>query len=228
VAPRRFVSYYRVSTARQGHSGLGLEAQQAAVRTYLDGGAWQLIASFTEVESGKNNERPQLAKAMAECRLRNATLVIAKLDRLSRNAAFLLNLKEAGVDFVCADMPDANKLTIGIMALIAQNEREAISKRTKEALAARKARGLSLGNPANLTPAAAALGSAVGNAVKTAKANRRAADLAPVVADIRGTGKTSCAAVAEELNARGFPTPRGGCWAPAQAFLLMKRIGAAA
>src|SRR3954451_13181762 len=133
VATGRFISYYRVSTARQGQSGLGLEAQKAAVRAYLDGGDWQLVGAFTEIESGKNNDRPQLAKALAECRLRNATLVIAKLDRLSRNAAFLLNLKDAGVDFVCADMPDANKLTIGIMALIAQNEREAISARTKAA-----------------------------------------------------------------------------------------------
>ena len=226
MAYGRFISYYRVSTDRQGASGLGLEAQERAVLDFLNGGPWELVGQFTEVESGKNNDRPQLAKAMAECRLRNATLVIAKLDRLSRNAAFLMNLQEAGVDFVCADMPDANKLTIGILALIAQNEREAISKRTKEALAARKARGLPLGNPANLTPEAAALGSAAGNAVRTAKANRRAADLAPVIADIRAAGKTSCAAIAGELNARGFPTPRGGRWAPAQAFLLLMRLGA--
>jgi len=152
--------------------------------------------------------------------------VIAKLDRLSRNAAFLLNLKDAGVDFVCADMPDANKLTIGIMALIAQNEHEALSARTKAALAARRARGLPLGNPVNLIPAAAALGSAAGNAAKAAKANKRAADLVPVIADIQAMGATSCAAIAAELNARGFPTPRGGSWAPAQAFLLLRRINA--
>lgn len=221
----RFISYYRVSTARQGQSGLGLEAQRAAVLGYLNGGDWRLVGEFTEVESGKNNDRPQLAKAMAECRLRNATLVIAKLDRLSRNAAFLLSLRDAGVAFVCADMPDANTLTIGILALIAQNEREALSARTKAALAARRARGHTLGNPANLTTSAAALGSRAGNLAKTAKAEKRTADLAPVIEDIQASGKRSRTAIAAELNSRGFPAPRGGEWAPAQVHRLLIRLG---
>jgi DNA invertase Pin-like site-specific DNA recombinase len=225
MAAGRFVSYYRVSTVRQGQSGLGLEAQRRAVLDFLNGGDWQLVAEFTEVESGKDNDRPQLLKALAECRLRNATLVIAKLDRLSRNAAFLMSLQDASVEFVCADMPDANKMTVGIMAIIAQHEREQISARTKAALAARKARGLPLGNPANLTAEAQAKGSAAGAAVKTAKANARAVDLAPVIADIVARGNTSTPAIARELNARGFAAPRGGEWQPAQVFRVQKRLG---
>ena len=224
MANARFVSYYRVSTDRQGRSGLGLEAQCRAVLDYLNGGVWQLVGEFTEVESGKNNDRPQLAKAMAECRLRNATLVIAKLDRLSRNAAFLLNLQEAGVDFLCADMPDANKMTVGIMAVIAQHEREQISRRTKDALAARLARGLPLGNPANLTAEAQAKGSPAGNAAKSARAAARAADLVPVIADIRTAGGRSLGSIAAELNRRGFPTARGGAWSAVQVQRVMARV----
>src|ERR671911_796243 len=142
MAQGKFVAYYRVSTERQGRSGLGLEAQRKAVEDYLNGGRWQLLAEFVEVESGKREDRPKLAEALALCRLHGATLVIAKLDRLSRDAHFLLGLQKAGVDFVAADMPDANKMTVGIMALVAQHEREMISERTKAALAAAKARGV--------------------------------------------------------------------------------------
>src|SRR5918995_5186744 len=124
MAQGSFVAYYRVSTDKQGRSGLGLEAQQAAVRDYLNGGNWKLLAEVTEVESGKRSDRPKLDDAMRLCRLHGATLVIAKLDRLSRDAHFLLGLQKAGVDFVAADMPDANKMTVGIMALVAQHERE--------------------------------------------------------------------------------------------------------
>ena len=114
MAKGRFCAYYRVSTARQGRSGLGLDGQRAAVISYLDGGRWTLVAEFTEVESGANNGRPELAKALAACRLKGATLVIAKLDRLSRDAHFLLGLEKAGVDFVAVDMPNANRMTVGI------------------------------------------------------------------------------------------------------------------
>jgi DNA invertase Pin-like site-specific DNA recombinase len=147
-AARRFVAYYRVSTDRQGRSGLGLEAQQKAITDYLNGGAWELVGEFIEVESGKRSDRPQLVLALEACRKRKARLVIAKLDRLSRSLAFIATLMEAGVEFVAADMPFANKLTIRILAAVAEHEREAISERTKTALAAAKARGTRLGTPA--------------------------------------------------------------------------------
>ena len=145
MAAGNFVSYLRVSTGRQGQSGLGIEAQRAAVTEYLNGGNWQVIKEFVEVESGSRNDRPELAKAMSLCRLRNATLVIAKIDRLSRDAHFLLGLQKSGVRFVAADMPEANEMVVGIMAVVAQAERKMISVRTKSALAAAKARGVKLG-----------------------------------------------------------------------------------
>src|SRR3982751_3830790 len=150
MAKGRYVSYLRVSTDRQGRSGLGLDAQRKAVEDFLYGGPWDLIAEFVEVESGKRDDRPKLAEALALCRLHNATLVIAKLDRLSRDAAFLLGLQKAGVRFVAADMPEANELVVCIMAVVAQAERKMISARTKAALIAAKARGVRLGKPSNL------------------------------------------------------------------------------
>jgi DNA invertase Pin-like site-specific DNA recombinase len=146
-AARRFVAYYRVSTDRQGRSGLGLEAQQKAVMDYLNGGAWELVGGFVEVESGNKADRPELARAVDACRKHKARLVIAKLDRLSRNLAFVATLMESGVEFVAVDNPHANKLTIHILAAVAEHEREAISERTKAALAAAKARGRRLGTP---------------------------------------------------------------------------------
>ncbi len=150
--PRRSVSYLRVSTDRQGRSGLGLEAQRAAVAAHLAGGAWTLLDEMVEVESGKAADRPQLARATALCRLTGATLCVAKLDRLSRDAHFLIGLHKADVDFVAVDMPNANRLTVGIMALLAQQEREAISARTRAALASAKARGTKLGGEAPRRP----------------------------------------------------------------------------
>jgi len=145
----KFVSYLRVSTKRQGESGLGLEAQRKAVSDFLNGGNWQLVEELVEVESGKHDHnRPALHKALEACKVYGATLVIAKLDRLSRDAHFLLGLQKAGVKFVAADMPEANEMVVGIMALVAQAERRMISERTKAALQAAKARGVKLGNPA--------------------------------------------------------------------------------
>src|SRR5712671_2581426 len=141
----KFVAYYRVSTARQGRSGLGLDAQRQAVADYLNGGTRSLLREFVEVESGKLNTRPELEQALHLCKVTGATLVIAKLDRLSRNAAFLLTLRDSGVQFVAADMPDANALTVGTLALTAQHDREAINRRTGEAPAAAKRRGIKLG-----------------------------------------------------------------------------------
>src|SRR5690348_8390870 len=130
----KIISYLRVSTAKQGRSGLGLEAQRESIERYARQRATTVLETFTEIESGKVNARPELDKAIHLAKLTGATLVIAKLDRLSRNAAFLLSLRDSGVRFVAADMPDANELTVGVMALVAQQEREAISLRTREAL----------------------------------------------------------------------------------------------
>jgi DNA invertase Pin-like site-specific DNA recombinase len=185
----RIVAYQRVSTIKQGHSGLGLEAQTTAVAAHAVRVGGTITASFVEVKSGKANDRPKLAQALHLAKVTGAKLLIAKLDRLSRNAAFLLTLRDSGVKFVAADMPDANDLTIGIMALVAQQERETISRRTKEALAAAKARGRRLGNP---NEAAALLRAGRGNRASrqaaNANADRFARDLAPVVAQLREEG----------------------------------------
>jgi DNA invertase Pin-like site-specific DNA recombinase len=213
MATGKFVSYLRVSTDRQGRSGLGLEAQRKAVTDYLDGGRWELLAEFVEVESGKRNDRPKLREALHRAKVTGATLVVAKLDRLSRNVAFLANLRESRVKFVCADMPDANNLTIGVLSEVAQYEREAISQRTKVALAAAKARGKKLGN---INGAAALRRAGKGNAAAVgaikASADRHAADVLPVIKDIRAAGTGSLKGIAAELNARGILTARGGQW----------------
>ncbi|MBU8543411.1 MULTISPECIES: recombinase family protein [Roseomonadaceae] len=225
----KFVSYLRVSTAQQGRSGLGEEAQRKAVADYLNGGQWKLVAEFREVESGKRDDRPQLAAALAACRLHGARLVIAKLDRLSRNAAFLLNLRDAGVKFVAADMPDANEMTIGIMAVVAEAERKMISVRTKGALAAYKARCAAgatlrpLGNPGNLSNRK--LGTDRANVEKTRKANARAVDLASSIQEAKDSGATSLRAIADKLNARGIPTSRGGSWSAVQVSRVLARLG---
>ena len=221
-----FVSYYRVSTQKQGASGLGLEAQRMAVTEHLSRTPGKLVAEITEVESGTRNDRPKLAEALAACRVHKAVLVIAKLDRLARNASFLLSLKDGGVEFVAVDMPNANRLTVGIMALVAEDEAERISARTKAALAAAKARGVKLGNPGNLSNRAT--GSVRGNAQKAASADRRARDLLPVITTIREAGTTSLRAIAAELNTRAITTPRGGEWSAVQVMRLLDRLAVAA
>ena len=202
---KQFVSYYRVSTQKQGASGLGLEAQKAAAETFAKSRG-PIIAEFVEVETGKRNDRPKLAEAMAQAKANGATLLIAKLDRLARNAGFIFALRDAGVDFVACDLPEANTLTIGIFAVMAQHEAEVISQRTKAALAARKARGLSLGNPANLTAEARAKGPEARKQIAhDNKANRQGAELAGLY---RQQGH-SLRTIATRLNSGGYST-RGG------------------
>src|SRR3954452_5743286 len=172
MAVGRFVAYYRVSTDRQGKSGLGLEAQREAVRSYLNGGNWALADAVTEVESGRRNDRTELDRALGLCRLYGATLVVANLDRLARKIAFIAKLMESGVNLVAVDFPQANRLTVHILSAVAEHEAAMISLRTKAALAAAKARGVKLGNPANLRNRVD--GSAKGNAAKAATADKRA------------------------------------------------------
>ena len=213
----KFVAYFRVSTDRQGKSGLGLEAQREAVMNYLNGGSWQLVGEFTEVESGKHSDRPQLAAALAACKKHRAKLVIAKLDRLSRNLAFIATLMEAGAEFIAVDNPHASKLTVHILAAVAQHEREMISQRTKDALAAAKARGTVLGNPY------LAAARAVAHTAQREAADAFAANVRPIIEQIRASGVQSLRGVARALTARGIKTARGGTWTPVQVSDILRR-----
>lgn len=219
-----FVAYYRVSTAKQGKSGLGLEAQMAAAVVFMSSKPQaKLLASFTEVESGKKDDRVQLHRAIEHCKLTGSTLLIAKLDRLSRDAYFLLGLQRSGVRFVCCDMPHADNFTVGIMAMVAQQEREAISKRTKEALAAAKARGVKLGCPNGAkhlqTPGAQR------RAVLALKrqAKERALKLKDTFNSFNGL---SAKEIAERLELNDYATPRGGKWQARTVRTMMARISA--
>lgn len=223
MASGKVVLYFRVSTARQGASGLGLDAQHKAVTDFLNGGDWRTVGEFTEVESGKRSDRPELARAVAACRVHGARLLIAKLDRLSRDAHFLLGLEKDGVDFVAADMPNANRLTVGIMAMVAEEERRMISARTKAALAAAKARGAVLGGDHGGRATDAARAKAA--AVRQGKADKLAADLASIIANIRAKGATSLRAIAAELNAQFVPATRGGDWTAVQVSRVLARAG---
>ena len=212
--PQKFIVYLRVSTAKQGRSGLGLEAQQQAVTDYLAGvpGA-KVVSTCKEIESGKNSERPKLLEALHMCKLTGSRLLIAKLDRLSREIAFITTLQTGKVKFVCADMSDANDLTIHVIAAIAQHERKMISERTTAALAAAKRRGKVLGNPNGARALRrAAKGNAAAMAAVQARADGFAKDVMPIVASIQDAGVTTLQGLLE-LNNRGIETPRGtGRW----------------
>ena len=209
----KYINYLRVSTDRQGKSGLGLEAQREAIDNFINGGKWALLREFVEIESGKKNDRPELKAALELCRKTGAKLVIAKLDRLARNVAFISNLMETNVDFVACDFPEANRLTIHILAAVAEHEREMISKRTKEALQAAKARGVTLGSPANLKPVDAERGRQLGVQERILKADLFAREQYPDIQKFREQG-LSLNAIAAKLNEDGVLTARGkiGSW----------------
>lgn len=213
MQPKNYIAYYRVSTNRQGQSGLGLEAQKAAVTQYLNGGDWEILEEFTEVESGKKNNRPKLQDALAACKRLQATLIIAKLDRLARNVHFISGLMEAGVEFVAVDNPTANKLMLHMLAAFAEHEREMISDRTRKALAAAKARGVQLGK----------------NGKKLARKNQAAADdfaesMRSIIEGIREEGFATLESICLELNERGVSTARGnGLWHVSSVHRLLRR-----
>ena len=194
----KYVSYLRVSTGKQARSGLGLEAQRTAVTTWLNGGRWKLVDEVVEIESGKSDKnRPALQRALDACRRYKARLIISRLDRLSRDPVFLLSLRDAGIDFVALDMPSANRMMVGIMAMVAEQEREALSQRTKDALAAKKAQGVKLG------------GLNAKGIKNRDEAKARAEALRPIFEELE---TLSARAIAAELNNRAIPTPNGGPW----------------
>src|ERR1700730_12450938 len=207
MANGKFISYLRVSTARQGASGLGLEAQREAVARYLNGGTWTLVQEVVEVESGKRNDRPAIVEALRLCRLHRATLIIAKLDRLARNVHFISSLMESGVEFVAVDFPQANRLTVHILAAVAEHEATMISARTKAALAAAKARGVKLGGQRGSLDRMGRMalkGNVPNAAVRSASAAKRNEDLLPVIANIKATGRTTTQQIADAPNERGI------------------------
>ncbi len=220
MATGKFIAYYRVSTQKQGQSGLGLEAQQQTVLNYLNGGQWDLVQELTEIETGKGadalDRRPQLRAAIDAARKTGATLIIAKLDRLARNVHFISGLLESGVDFVCADMPQANKVMLQMYSVMAEWERDQISARTKAALGAAKARGVVLGaaGAANLKPNIEA---------RQQAADEFAGKLKVTIEGMKAQGLSQRAMVAE-LNKTGTKTARGGKWSLIQLQRVMSRL----
>jgi DNA invertase Pin-like site-specific DNA recombinase len=212
---KRFIAYYRVSTQKQGRSGLGLEAQEKAVHEYLNGESSRIDESFVEMESGRKTKRPELVKALAAARNHNAVLIIAKLDRLARNVAFVSGLMETGVPFVAADRPDATPFEIHIFSAMAEEEARQASQRTKSALGAAKARGVKLGNP---NPEKAAI-------ARIKIADEFANSVYPIVEELRSSGLRSLRAIARGLEARGVLTPRGKAnWTGASVRNLLLRV----
>lgn len=215
----KYIAYYRVSTQKQGNSGLGLEAQRSDVYKFVERGG-SLLTEYQDIESGKNNDRPSLIKAIEECKKEGATLLIAKLDRLSRNASFILMLRDSKVDFVCCDMPDANSITIGIMAILAQDERERTSQRTKAALAELKRKGVKLGTPENLTEQARINSLQVRQEKAYNDENNRKAGA--LIVSMREQGK-SFYQITKDLNKLGFKTRKGKMFQQNQVQILFDR-----
>jgi DNA invertase Pin-like site-specific DNA recombinase len=211
--PTDFIAYYRVSTERQGRSGLGLDAQRDAVQRHLTSFGGALIGEYTEIETGKRNDRPELHAALAACRRRKSKLLIAKLDRLSRNVAFIAALMDSSVEFVACDNPHASRLTLHILAAVAEHEREMIAVRTKAALQAAKARGVRLGRNGadHLAPA------------NKAAAVERAGRLKPILSQLIAT-RMSLRQIAVELTVRGIAPLHGGVWHPQTVARMIHRV----
>jgi DNA invertase Pin-like site-specific DNA recombinase len=239
MATGKFISYLRVSTDKQGRSGLGLEAQRQVVDDFLNGGCWSLLKEYVEVESGKRADRPALIEALHHAKVTNSTLIIARLDRLSRDIEFIARMQKSGTRFVCADMPEATELTIHLFAAIAQHERKTTSERTRAALGSIKrtieerrsytsrTRGTTIERLGNPHGAAALRRAGKGNtsaieAVHEA-ADQHARDIMPVIADIRRAGIVSFKGIARELNNREIRTARGGAWHPSTVRNLLAR-----
>lgn len=221
MAHGRFVAYYRVSTGKQGKSGLGLEAQKTTVRDRLNGGDWSIVGDFTEVETGTNKRsRPELAKALAFCRVMGAKLIVANVSRLTRDPDFMGTLVAADVEVEFCDLPNTDgpvgKFMLRQMLSVAELEAGMIAERTRKALAAAKARGVKLGGDRGNLARDNAKGRELSVRVRQERAGRRAADLAPIVASIRAEGVTSLNGIAQALNARGIPTALGGRWSAVQ------------
>src|SRR6185312_3141302 len=231
MATGKFIAYLRVSTARQGASGLGLEAQREAIRRHLNGGDWTLLGEHVEIESGKRADRPALAKALTDCRLTGATLIIARLDRLSRNVAFLANLMDSGVDFVAVDNPTASRFTLHILAAVAEHEAVMISARTKAALAAAKARGVHLGGHRETlrdgSPNTYRADPTTARAVLQGRADTFAASVGPMVQSLRQEG-LSLRQIGARLTERGIRTARGGAWSADAVKAVLDRLPAVA
>ena len=222
----RAVAYYRVSTQRQGESGLGLDAQREAVRRFV--GAGEIVAQFEEVESGRRSDRPALDAALREFRLRKATLVIAKLDRLSRSVSFLSKLMDENVDFVAVDMPSANKLMFHVMAAVAEHERTLISERTKAALKAAKDRGVKLGGLRHDLSQFSQRGREKALRLRIEAADSRAIELGRVIAELNDQGVNSLMGIATALNDRHITAARGGVWSAGQVRRVIERAGGGA
>jgi DNA invertase Pin-like site-specific DNA recombinase len=215
---KKFIGYYRVSRDSQGIDGYGMTSQRDIVRRFIDGQNGVLEKDFSEVESGKfsDSQRPQLSAALDFAKKNKATLVIAKLDRLARNAEFLLSLQNSGADFVCCDCPNADKFTVGILALVAQRERELISERTRLGLAAAKSKGMKLGTP---NPQKAVAAMVMAN--KTAK-SEFTAKVYPIIKEIRSAGVNTLQGIADCLNRRGIPSRFGKTWHPSSVRTILQ------
>jgi len=205
---KKYIAYYRVSTKMQGESGLGLEAQERAVSSFLATNEGTLLSSFQDIESGSHNDRKGLQNALKQCKFTGATLLIARLDRLSRNAGFLLSLRDSEIDFIACDLPLANRFTVGIYSLLAEEEKRLISQRTKSALQSAKARGVKLGG---LREGAFGGNSELGVKALKKQADAFAQEVFPFIEPLVGQG-LSLNAIAKELNSQNIKTSRGGIW----------------